>query len=91
MGIKERGLVCTMLDLRGRGSGATRGQRALLLLLQRGVSGGRLCRSKPLANVCSSFLEGKDGLGVINALFSVGLSASCIVYGGVAGAASTGA
>jgi hypothetical protein len=91
MGIKERGLVCTMLDLRGRGSGATRGQRALLLLLQRGVSGGRLCRSKPLANVCSSFLEGKDGLGVINALFSVGLSASCIVYGGVAGAVSTGA
>jgi hypothetical protein len=41
--------------------------------------------------VCSSFLEGKDGLGVMNALFSVGLSASCIVYGGVEGAMSVGA
>jgi hypothetical protein len=77
--MNDRGLVCTMLDLRGWGSGATRGQRALLLLLQRGVSGGRLCRSEPWVNVCSSFLEGNDGLGVINALFSVGLSASCIV------------
>jgi hypothetical protein len=33
--------------------------------------------------VYSSLLEGKDELGGIKALFSVGLSASCIVYGGV--------
>jgi hypothetical protein len=31
--------------------------------------------------VCSSFFEGKQELGVKNALFSVGLSASCIVCG----------
>jgi hypothetical protein len=65
-----------MLGLCGRGSGAARGLRALGLLLQRGEGG----------NVYSSFLEGKDGLGGIKALFSVGLSASCIVYGGVEGA-----
>jgi hypothetical protein len=86
IGIKDRGLVCTMLGLCGRGSGAARGLRALGLLLQRGDGGGRRCRSAPCGNVCSSFLEGKYGLGGIKALLSVGLSASCIVYGGVEGA-----
>jgi hypothetical protein len=75
-----------MLGLCGRGSGAARGLRALGLLLQRGEGGGCRCRSAPCGNVYSSFLEGKDGLGGIKALFSVGLSASCIVYGGVEGA-----
>jgi hypothetical protein len=91
IGIKDRGLVCTILGLCGRGSGATRGLRALVLVLQRGECGGRLWRSALYVGVYSSFLDGKDGLGGIKALFSVGLSASCIVHGSVVCAVTVGA
>lgn len=57
-----------MLGWRGLGECASRGQRV--------VDG----RSWLWVKEC--FLEGNAELGVKNALFSVGLSASCIVYVG---------
>jgi hypothetical protein len=63
--MKDRALVCTILGRRGRGEGASRGQRAVGWRLVQGVK--------------ECFLEGNEELGVKNALFSVGLSASCIV------------
>jgi hypothetical protein len=68
-----------MLGLRSLGEGANRGQRLLVLLLQRCRYGADVCRSRLWVKVCSSFLEGNEELGVKNALLSVGLSASCML------------
>lgn len=68
-----------MLGLRSLGEGASRGQRVLTLLFQRGDGGGAGvvdCRGLQWVKSCSSFLEGKEELEVKNALFKVGLSAS---------------
>jgi hypothetical protein len=66
--MKDRALVWTMLGLRGLGKGASRG---LCVVGRRLVSCVKEC-----------FLEGNEELGVKNALFSVGLSASGVVYVG---------
>jgi hypothetical protein len=60
---------------------ANRGQRVRVLLDQRGVCGEVEGRSRQGAKVCSSLLEGKEELGVEKALFSVGLSALCVIAG----------
>jgi hypothetical protein len=66
--MKDRALVWTMLGLRGLGKGASRG---LCVVGRRLVSCVKEC-----------FLEGNEEQGVKNALFSVGLSASGVVYVG---------
>jgi hypothetical protein len=81
IGIKDRGLVWTMLGLQNRGEGAGREQRVLVLLLQHCVCGRAADGWGQCVNVCSSFLEGNKELGVENALFNVGLSAFCNLFG----------
>jgi hypothetical protein len=80
--MNDRGLVCTMLGWVKRGDEASRGERAPVLVLQCWVRGRRVRRSEPWVNVCSGFLEGNEELGAVNALFSVGLSASSNLYAG---------
>jgi hypothetical protein len=72
-----------MLGLRKLGEDASRGQRRPVLLLHLWMYGGG-CRGRSglWVKVCSSFLEGKEELGAKNALFSVGLSASCMLCEG---------
>jgi hypothetical protein len=60
---------------------ANRGQRMPVLLGQRGVCGEVEGRSGQGVKDRSSFLEGKEELGVEKDLFSVGLSASCVIAG----------
>lgn len=79
--MKLRAVVWTMLGLRNLGEGANRGQRVLVLLVQRDVCGADACRTSQCVKVCSSFLEGKEELEVKKALFKVGLSASARVCG----------
>jgi hypothetical protein len=51
------------------------------LLGQRGARGGVVGRLVECVNDCSSFLEGKEELGVEKALLRVGLSASWDIVG----------
>jgi hypothetical protein len=60
---------------------ANRGQRLPVLLGQRGVCGEVEGRSGQGVKDCSTFLEGKEELGVEKALFKVRLSASCVIAG----------
>jgi len=55
--MKVRAVVWTIVDLRGHGEDASRGQRGLELEVQRGDGGGRGLHG---VKVCSSFLEGKE-------------------------------
>jgi hypothetical protein len=69
-----------MLGRESRGDDARRGQR--VLVLQCCVRGSTEKWSEQWVNVCSGFLEGNEELGAVNALFSVGLSASSNLYEG---------
>jgi hypothetical protein len=60
---------------------ARRGQWLRELLGQRGVRGGVVGGLVQWVNDCSSLLEGKEELGVVKALFRVGLSASWDIVG----------
>lgn len=79
MGINDRELVCTIVDLGGVVWVAGGGQRARRG--QRGAGGKMEGTLEQVARDCLRELEGKEELGVEKGLFKAVLSAPCGVVG----------